>query len=97
MLLYATNAITTLLILILVFYGFRFLFRYLGPVFLRFVAKRVEKRMREQAEQANPHAQPGERVNHTQDEVYVKRPADKKKKPGDDFPGGEYVDFEEVE
>ncbi|UTW63000.1 DUF4834 family protein [bacterium SCSIO 12741] len=97
MLLAVTNAITTILILLLTFYGFRFLFRYLTPIVLRMVAKRVEKKMREQAQNGPSPSNRGERVNNTRDEVYVKRPADKKKKSGDDFPGGEYIDFEEVE
>ncbi len=77
----------TLLIILLVWYGFKMVMRLLAP---KIVEKAAEKIVRDMQQQQNMQARPGSRPG----DITVER-TDKKDKQykRDD---GEYVDFEEI-
>jgi len=73
----------TILIIVIVYYAFRLLFRYVMPLLARYFLKRTQKKYQKQYKK--PKRKVGDiTVEHTPE----------KKKELDDL--GEYVDYEEV-
>lgn len=81
----------TLLILIIVYYVFKFLGKYIFPLFIKKVVSNAEKKFREQQQQTYSNSSSNQgKVGET---VIDKKPANYKegnKKVGD------YVDYEEI-
>lgn len=83
------NFLRTILIIILVWYGFKFIGRYLFPIFFQKMMKNVEKKVREQQGYQQP-------VDNTKvGETTIERTPDKSKKSNNSL--GEYVDYEDVD
>ena len=78
----------TIAIIIIVYYAFKFIGKYIMPLFLKQVVKNVEKKMRDQQE--NQYKQEAENVGET---VIDKKPTNIKETSKD---VGDYVDYEEV-
>ncbi|WP_372793367.1 DUF4834 family protein [Lutibacter sp.] len=78
----------TIAIIIIVYYAFKFIGRYIMPLFIKQVVKNVEKKMRDQQE--NQYKQETGNVGET---VIDKKPASSKESSKD---VGDYVDYEEV-
>ncbi len=78
----------TIAIIIIVYYAFKFIGKYIMPLFIKQVVKNVEKKMRDQQE--NQYKQETENVGET---VIDKKPASSKESSKD---VGDYVDYEEV-
>ncbi len=78
----------TIAIIIIVYYAFKFIGKYIMPLFLKQVVKNVEKKMRDQ--QDNQYKQEAGNVGET---VIDKKPTDIKEGNKD---VGDYVDYEEV-
>lgn len=81
----------TLLIIILVYYAVKFLFRLLLPYFLRYVAKKATQKMEQSFY--------GSRTNHSEKTKEGKITVDHhpKNKSKTKKPVGEYVDYEEID
>jgi ABC-type transport system involved in cytochrome bd biosynthesis fused ATPase/permease subunit len=79
--------VKALFIILLVYYGLRFLMRLLAPVIVNEVVKKAEQSFRQQAQDQNPQ--------HTQQDQY-KQP-EPSAKPQEKKKVGEYIDFEEIE
>ena len=79
--------VITILVIVLIYYGFRFLARVVLPVLLRRFAKKMQDKMSEQFNEAQRDAQGHSRQSFDENENH-KRIFD-----SDD---GEYVDYEEV-
>ena len=78
----------TIAIIIIVYYAFKFVGKYILPLFLKRVVNNVEKKMREQQE--NQHKQEAGNVGET---VIDKKPTNIKESSKD---VGDYVDYEEI-
>ena len=78
----------TIAIIIIVYYAFKFIGKYIMPLFLKQVVKNVEKKMRDQQE--NQYKQEAGNVGET---VIDKKPTNIKETSKD---VGDYVDYEEV-
>jgi len=78
----------TIAIIIIVYYAFKFIGKYIMPLFIKQVVKNVEKKMRDQQE--NQYKQETGNVGET---VIDKKPASSKESSKD---VGDYVDYEEV-
>jgi hypothetical protein len=77
-----TGLIRALIILVLVYYGIRFLMRLLAPVIVQQVVKKAGENLFQQQQQYNTQSR--------QDTVKDAKPTEKKKV-------GEYIDYEEIE
>ena len=83
----------TLLIIVLVYYGFKFIMRLLAPVVMKKAAEKMNEKMNQQfggQYQNQPQYDPGQ-----DGEVVVKKTD--KKKTNSRSEGGDYVEFEEVD
>ena len=81
--------VRTILIIILIYYGFKFIGRYLFPVLFQKVMKNVEKKVREQQGYQTQDDQT--KVGETTIEKKPQQPRESNKNVG------EYVDYEEVD
>jgi len=81
----------TLAIIVIVYYGIKFIGRYILPLFVGKIIDNVEKKMRDQQQQFNNQQQ--NTTGKVGETIIAKKPSDYKegnKKIGD------YVDYEEV-
>jgi len=83
------NFLRTILTIILIWYGFKIVGKYLFPIFFQKMMKNVEKKVREQQGYQEP--QNTTKVGET---VVEKKPTPTK---GSNNNVGEYVDYEEVD
>ncbi len=84
------NFIRTILIIVLIYYAFKIIGRFLFPIFLKKMMGKVEKKFNEQQRgnsTNNQHVKEGETV--------IDKTPNQAKKSNDDV--GEYVDYEDVE
>ena len=77
----------TIAIIIIVYYAFKFIGKYIMPLFLKRVVKNVEKKMREQQE--NQYKEETGNIGET---VIDKKPQSRKSNKE----VGDYVDYEEI-
>lgn len=85
----------TILIILLVYFGFKILARLFAPLLIRFVAKKAEQKFGEQfGGFKNPNQQRQEQKQKEGETVIDKMP-NQNKKSNDKV--GEYVDYEEVD
>ncbi|MDX1327858.1 MAG: DUF4834 family protein [Arenibacter sp.] len=82
----------TILIILLVYYSLKFLAKWLGPMLLRYAAKKTEKHFREKFEGFSSQNQQEE--SQVGDVIIEKKPKNKRKSSNK---VGEYIDFEEIE
>lgn len=81
----------TILIILLVYYGLKFLSRLFGPILLKFVAKKAEQKFTQQYGQ-----RPGQEVKRPPEgEVTIDKNSKSDKKPTNTV--GDYIDYEEIE
>jgi hypothetical protein len=85
--LFLTNFLKTLFIILIIFYGFKLVSKYLFPFFLHRTVKNMQSKMEEQIRQQ-------QRSGKQEGEVTVERNS---KNGSARFNEGEYIDFEEVE
>lgn len=78
----------TIAIIIIVYYAFKFIGKYIMPLFLKKMVNNVEKKMRDQ--QQNQYKEENGKVGET---VIEKKPIDSKEGNMD---VGDYVDYEDV-
>ncbi|MGV6845192.1 MAG: DUF4834 family protein [Lutibacter sp.] len=76
----------TLLIIIVVYYAFKFIGKFILPIFMNKMVKNVEKKFNEQQNKYEPQGEVGETV-------ITKKPKYKKQSKNS---VGDYVDFEEI-
>lgn len=79
----------TIGILIIIYYIFKFLSRYIAPIFLKKVVNNMEEKIRKQQEQQQPNQTQGE-VGETVIAKKAPTPKESNKSVGD------YVDYEEI-
>lgn len=80
--------IKTIAIIIIVYYGFKFIGRYVLPLFVKRMVDNVEKKYKEQ--QQNQYQDEKAKVGET---VIDKKPSNMKESKKDE---GDYVDYEEL-
>ncbi len=81
--------LTTILILLLIYYGFKILLKYFGPTLIKYITKKAGENFQRQYQQQQ---------NYRQNPVDTEVTIDKKYKKRQMNPNvGEYVDFEEID
>lgn len=87
-----SEVLRVLLIVLLIYFGFKLIIRWFGPIILRYFLKKVGKKFEQKFGQANPMAGQQQRK---QGEVTIdKKPKNKRKSKND---VGEYIDYEEID
>lgn len=81
----------TILILLIVYYSLKLLWKWLGPQVLNFAVKKTEERFQQQFGSYQSPRQPSENEGET---TVVKNPLGKRKSSKK---VGEYIDFEEID
>ncbi len=87
----ATGLLKTVLIILVVYFGFKILARLFAPILLRFVAKKAEQKFGGFKNQANQKQQQAQKEGET---VIDKMPNQNKQS---NSKVGEYVDYEEID
>ena len=82
-----TGVLNTILIIMLIYYGLKFIGKYLVPFFLQKVMQNVEKKF-------NQQTGPNKDISKEGETIIDKKPIASKESNKD---VGEYVDFEEVD
>jgi len=85
--LYIVNFVRTLVVIAIIYFGIRFISRYIFPMLLDKGMKNMQQKMQDQQRQQRPSRPEGE--------VTVEKPRSNSKNNKSD--NGEYVDFEEVD
>ena len=89
--------IKTLLIILFFYYGFKVLARLLAPFLMRYAAKKIQDKFKDQIGQHMRGSGVGQQNNSKKEgEVHVKSKKSSQEKINSDSVG-DYVDFEEIE
>ncbi len=86
--------IRTILIILLFYYGFKILARLLAPILMRYAAKKVQQKFKDQMRQSSNYS--NEIRTKKEGEVHIQSKKSSLEKNNSDTVG-DYVDFEEVE
>ncbi len=86
---YFTGFLRTILIIILIYYGLKFVGKLLFPIFFQKMVKNVEKKVREQQGYQDPQN------NVKEGETTIDRKPTQNKESNNNV--GEYIDYEEVD
>ena len=81
----------TVLIILLVYFGFKVLARLFAPLLLRFVAKKAEQKFGGFQNQANQRDQ----QKHKEGETVIDKMPNQNKQSNEEV--GEYIDYEEID
>ena len=83
--------IRTILIIVLIYYGIKFLSRLFAPYFMSYVAKKAEQKF---GQQFNQYQKP-EQTKQKEGEISIDKTPKQNKTSNKDV--GEYVDYEEID
>lgn len=83
--------IQTLLIILLIFFGLRILFRLLSPYIMRYLAKKVGQRFQNMAQGYGQQRAPSEKEGET----IIDQVPNREKRSNKNV--GEYIDYEEID
>ncbi|MFC6859661.1 DUF4834 family protein [Zunongwangia atlantica] len=92
-----SGVIKTILIVLLVYFGFKILLRYFGPMLLKYAMKKMGRKFEQQFNQQFNAAQQGAQNKNTTKEANVsinKKPRNRRKSNKE---VGEYIDYEEID
>lgn len=85
-----SGVIRTILIILLIYYGLKILFRWFGPSILKYFMQKMGKRFEQQF---NQYQQPRNRKD--EGEVSIEKKPKNKRKSNKNV--GEYIDYEEID
>lgn len=86
-----SEVVRVILIVLLIYFGFKLIIRWFGPLILRYILRRIGKKFGQHFNQFDPSRRPGNEGEVTID----KKPKNKRKSKNDDV--GEYIDYEEID
>ena len=89
-----TGVLKTILILVVIYYAWKLLFRLFFPVIAKKVVNKAQQNMEDRMRQAYDQQNGG--YAHQEGEVIIQKGVDKNKKGSVSDSDGEYVEFEEV-
>lgn len=87
-----SEVIRVILIVLLIYFGFKLIIRWFGPILLRYVLRRVGKKFGQQFEQQFNSSGKSQQEGEV---TIEKKPKNKRKSRNDDV--GEYIDYEEID
>ncbi|WP_029034914.1 DUF4834 family protein [Salinimicrobium terrae] len=86
-----TQVLKVILIVLLIYFGLKLIFRWLGPIILRWVLKKIGKKFQQRFSQFDS----GREQQRRQGEVSIDKKPKRKQKSKNDV--GEYIDYEEID
>lgn len=87
-----SDVLEVILIILLIYFGFKIMLRWFGPLILKFFLKKVGKQFEKKFGQSHPfQGQPRKETG----EVQLDKKPGKKRKSNNDV--GEYIDYEEID
>ena len=86
-----TQVLRVILIVLLIYFGLKLIFRWLGPVILRWMLKKIGKKF----EQRFNHFDPQREQKRQKGEVSIDKTPKSKRKSKNEV--GEYIDYEEID
>lgn len=89
-----SDVLEVVLIILLIYFGFKIFIRWFGPIILKYFLKKVGKQFEKKFGQFGPDQQPGQAQQPT-GRVSFDKKASKSKKSSKDV--GEYIDYEEID
>lgn len=89
-----SDVIEVILIILLIYFGFKILIRWFGPLILRYFMKKIGKQFEQKFGGFNANQQPGQPQNPSV-RTTLKNKTGKKRKSSKDV--GEYIDYEEID
>ena len=89
-----SDVIEVVLIILLIYFGFKILMRWFGPLILRYFLKKVGKQFEKKFGQFDPNKQPGQSQQPSASTTFQKKTGKNKKSTKD---VGEYIDYEEID
>ena len=89
-----SDVIEVILIILLIYFGFKILIRWFGPLILKYFLKKVGKQFEKKFGQFDPNQQPGQPRKPSAGATFPKKPGKNKKSTKD---VGEYIDYEEID
>ena len=84
------GVLKVVLIILLIYFGFKILIRWFGPLILRYFLRKVGKKFGAQFQNFDPTGQ-----TKKEGEVSIDKKPSKKQKSGKEM--GEYIDYEEID
>jgi len=91
----AMGLLRTILIILLVYFGFKILSRLFAPILVRFVAKKAEKKFGQQFGGFHNQANKREQQKRKEGETVIDKMPNQNKQSNSKV--GEYVDYEEID
>ncbi len=88
-----SDVIEVVLIILLIYFGFKLFIRWFGPLILKYFLKKVGKQFEKKFGQFDPTQQPGQPKRPSAG-TFQKKPGKNKKSTKD---VGEYIDYEEID
>ena len=88
-----SGIIKTILIVLLIYFGFKILLKYFGPLLLRYALKKMGKKFQQQFNQFDG-PQAAQRKKQKGKVTIEKKPKNQRKSNND---VGEYIDYEEID
>ena len=88
-----SEVLRVLLIVLLIYFGFKLFIRWFGPIILRYFLKKVGKKFEQRFSQFGPMA--GQQQQQKQGEITIDKKPEKKRKSKNDV--GDYIDYEEID
>ena len=85
-----SEVIRVILIILLIYFGLKLILRWLGPLLLRYILRKVGKKFEQKFTQQDP----GRRKEKEGDVSIEKKPKNARKTKKD---VGEYIDYEEID
>lgn len=86
-----SEVVRVILIVLLIYFGLKLIIRWLGPLLLKYILRRVSKKFERHFEQFDASRKP-----HKEGEVTIeKKPRNSRRSKNDDV--GEYIDYEEID
>ena len=83
------SVLRTILIILLIYFGFKVLIRFFGPMILKYFLKKIGKKFTQQFNQAPPSR------SKKEGEVVIEKKPEKGRKSNKNV--GEYIDYEEID
>ncbi|UAB82990.1 DUF4834 family protein [Zunongwangia sp. SCSIO 43204] len=92
-----SGVIKTILIVLLVYFGFKILLKYFGPILLKYAMKKMGRKFEQQfSQQFNGAQQKAQNKNTSQEgNVSIKKKPRNHRKSNKEV--GEYIDYEEID
>lgn len=90
-----SEVIRVILIILLIYFGLKFIIRWLGPLLLKYILRKVGKKFEEKFNQFDTSGSPRGKKEKEEGKVTIEKKPKNRRKSNKDV--GEYIDYEEID